>query len=393
MEVVVNDREALARRELIQQIALELLRSWGFYAEQLKHLFAGHHSGGRPRKQDELEDAVLDAFTALWGELQSGKIRRIGRETVRYRLIEALRRRGLDRRPYTTHELLVGIATSHRAQTHRRYLSWAKYELQEELGKRFAASFSISDHPSLEGLSDYFLAEFVSRQYELLDGSSSQSGSLLDRLCAAFSGSSDHRRRACQYCPWITPVCPRLGFRQEVPQHELENYAWTTFAEQPEYEACVALERLRYQDRLVRCHRPDDRLAHFLTDLRDPAERRRLELCLIFAQLKRESRRALTGLKAYMIYVFSHFPAVGRAKPPQVTPLEQVTLDMIQGCRFSWVEVCRRFPGGPRPGDYMTKRRIERDLNLTARALGFASDETDAQRGAENAIEPTAERV
>ena len=270
MEVVVNDREALARRELIQQIALELLRSWGFYTEQLKHLFAGHHSGGQPRKQDELEDAVLDAFAALWKELQSGKIRRIGRETVRYRLIEALRRRGFDRRPYTTHELLVGIATSHRAQTRQRYLRWAKYELQEELGKRFAASFGISDHPSLEGLSDYFLAEFVSRQYELLDGSSSQSGSLLDRLCAAFSGSSDHRRRACQYCPWITPVCPRLGFRQEVPQHELENYAWTTFAEQPEYEACVALERLRYQDRLVRCHCPDDRLAHFLIDLGDP---------------------------------------------------------------------------------------------------------------------------
>jgi len=77
-----------------------------------------------------------------------------------------------------------------------------------------------------------------------------------------------------------------------------------------------------------------------------------------------------------MIYVFSHFPAPARVEPPKQVPLERVTLDMIQGCELSWEEVCRRFPGGPKPGDYTTKRRIERDMVETARALGFIRDET-----------------
>lgn len=85
-----------------------------------------------------------------------------------------------------------------------------------------------------------------------------------------------------------------------------------------------------------------------------------------------------------MIYVFSHFPGPGRTEPPARAPIERVTLDMIQGLELSWEEVCRRFPGGPKPGDYTTKRRIERDVIRTARALGFIREEA-AQRGAQHA--------
>jgi len=386
----MNNEEALQQRELIRQLSLELLRTWGFHSEQLNQLFAQQNTQGRSRQLEDLEDAVLEAYSELWEKLQSEKIQVICPKTVRYALIDALRRRGLDRKPFTTHELLTGIAKSQKPTTRQRYLRWAKYELQDELKTRFAALFDASDQSSLDSLMDYFLAEFVPRHYAQLSDSCANC-SLLHQLCTAFLKSESHVRRASHYHAWITPVCPRLVFYEET-RHKLESRAWMTFEEQPPYEALIALERLRYQDRLIRCQRPDDELTCFFVDLRNSAERRRLELCLIFAHLKREPRRSLANLKAYMVYVFSHFPAVGRGQSPQCMPLEQVTLDMIQGCEFTWDEVCRRFPGGPQPGDYTTKRRIERDVIALAQELGFVHTEKSTDRGASDASRSEAKR-
>ncbi len=387
----MNNEEALQQRELIRHLSLELLRAWGFHSEQLEQLFNGQDAQGRSRQLTDLEDAVLEAYSELWQKLQNEQIRVICPKTVRYVLIDALRCRGLDRKPFTTQELLNGIAKSQKPETRNRYLSWAKYELQDELKTRFATLFNTSNHTSLESLMDYFLAEFVPRQYAELKSSCSKC-SPLDRLCTAFLKSEGDLRRASRYRARIVPICPRLVFYEEA-RHELESRAWASFEEQPEYKALITLERLRYQDQLIRCQRPDDELSRYFVDLRDPTEQRRLEICTIFAHLKRESRRSPANLKAYMIYAFSHFPAVGRSQPPPCMPLECVTLDMIQGCEFTWDEVCRRFPGGPQPGDYTTKRRIERDILALARELGFIHDEENPERGAGNARESEAKRT
>lgn len=387
----MGDEEALQQRELIQHLSLELLRAWGFHSEQLEQLFSHQSTRSRTRQLTDLEDAVLEAYAELWQKLQNEKIRVVCPKTVRYALIDALRRRGLDRKPFTTQELLTGIAKSQKPETRQRYLSWAKYELQDELKTRLATLFDISGHTSLESLTDYFLAEFVPRRYLELKSSCSKC-SPLDRLCTAFLKSEGDLRRASRYRAWIVPVCPRLVFYEEA-SHKLESRAWASFEEQPQYKALIALERLRYQDQLVRCQRPDDELTRYFVDLHDPTEQRRLELCTIFAHLKRESRRSLANLKAYLIYAFSHFPAVGRSQPPLCMPLEQVTLDMILGCEFTWDEVCRRFPGGPQPSDYTIKRRIERDIIALAQELGFIHAEKNTKRGAGNASESEAKRT
>lgn len=387
----MNNGEARQQRELIQQLSLELLRTWGFHSEHLEQLFKHPDAQGRSRQLADLEDAVLEAYAKLWEKLQSEKIRVICPKTVRYALINALRRRGLDRKPFTAQELLTRIAKSQKPETRKRYLSWAKYELQDELKTRFATLFDTSNHTSGESLIDYFLAEFVSQRYAELKDSRSKC-SPLDQLCAAFLNSESNLRRASNYRAWIAPVCPRLVYYEEA-RHELESRTWATFEEQPEYKALITLERLRYQDRLIRCQRPNDDLTRFFMDLHDPTEQRRLEFCTIFAHLKRKSRRSLANLKAYMVYVFSHFPSIGRSQPPQSMPLERVALDMIQGCELTWDEVCRRFPGGPQPGDYTTKRRIERDVIALAQELGFIHSEKSTTRGAGDASKPEAKRA
>ncbi len=377
----MNTTEVVRQHELIQGLALELLRTWGFQSEKLEQIFTRKYS--RSHALENLEDAVLDAYARLWEELQHGRIEVICKETIRGTLLDALRRRGLDRKPFTAQRLLVGIATSVRSKTRRRYLQWAKFELREELKRRLRADLSSWDGASLERVIDYFLAEFVPRVYAQLDIHENGGTPLLDCCYEAFISSQSELRWAMGYRSWITPVSPRLSFRSE-ERVDLERRSWVTLEGQPEYEELVVLERLRAQAQLLCGRLPNTDLFVFLSGDLDPAERRRLELCLIFAELLRESKRKPVNLKAYMIYVFSHFPGPGRANPPARVPIERVTLDMIQGCEFSWEEICRRFPGGPKPGDYTTKRRIERDVIQTARALGFIREET-VQRGAQHA--------
>lgn len=370
-----NTAETLRQQEIIRRLALEILRTWGFHLE-LDQLFT--HKNSCSQIVEDLEDAVLNAYAQLCEEFQRGKIQAICQETIRSALLKALRRRGLDRKPFTAHRLLKGIATSKRQETRRRYLQWAKHELQGELKRRFREDLpfpSPHDSASLEGVVDYFLAEFVPQAYTQLNTHENGGKSLLDRCYEAFFLSKSELRRAQEYTPWITPVSPRLAF-QSADRVDLERRSGKAFERQPEYEELIVRERLRAQVQLLRGKPPDNDLWVYLQGDLDPAERRRLELCLIFSQLLQESKRKPSNLKAYMIYVFSHFPAPARVEPPKRIPLERVTLDQIQGCELSWEEVCRRFSGGPKPGDYTTKRRIEQDMVETARALGFIRDAT-----------------
>lgn len=209
----MNTAEAVRQHELVRGLALELLRTWGFQGAELDQLFAHKHS--RSQVVEDLEDAVLNAYARLWEELQHGRIEVPCVETIRGTLLDALRRRGLDRRPFTAQRLLVGIATSRRSKTRRRYLQWAKFELKDELKRRLCADLASWDGASLEGVLDYFLAEFVPRVYARLSTHENGGKPLLERCYEAFVSSQTELRRAMEYRSWITPVSPRLSFRSE----------------------------------------------------------------------------------------------------------------------------------------------------------------------------------